>query len=76
MTGTEFLMAIGERFRDFGEAEDILIVYTTAGGDVRYKSNCNYTRSLGLATFAVADITNDLINAPGGTMDDEETPPA
>jgi hypothetical protein len=75
MTGTELLMAVAERFRDFGEAEDILIVFTTESGDARYKSNCNYTRSLGLATWAKADITADLVGSPTGDPDEDEKPP-
>jgi len=71
MTGTELLMAVAERFRDFGEAQDILIIYTTESGDARYKSNCDYTRSLGLATFALGDILNDIISSPGGQQEDD-----
>lgn len=66
MTGTELLMLVADRFREYGEAEDIIVIYTSAeSGDVRYKSNCNYTRSLGLATWAAADITADLVGSPG-----------
>jgi hypothetical protein len=70
MTGTELLMAVADRFRQYGEAEDILIVFTTSiedGGRVLYKTNCNYTRSLGLATYAKADIEASIV----GSQDEE-----
>lgn len=62
MTGTDLLIAVMERFREFGEAEDIIVVYTTAEGkQTRYKSNTNFTRSLGLVTWAKADIEHSLV---------------
>jgi hypothetical protein len=67
MTGTELLITIMDRFREHGEAEDIIVIYTDTGGRVRYKANCNYTRSLGLATWAKADIEDTLNHAEGGT---------
>jgi hypothetical protein len=64
MTGTELLLLVADRFRQYGEAEDILVIFTTnpeAGGRVIYKANCNYTRSLGLATYAKADIEASIV---------------
>lgn len=71
MTGTELLMEIAERFTKFGEAKDMLVVYSDENGRVRLKSNCDYTRSLGLAQFASADILHSLVTAEGGDTDEE-----
>jgi hypothetical protein len=73
MTGIELLMAVADRFRQYGEAEDIVVVFTTLpeyGGRVIYKTNCNYTRSLGLVTYAKADLEATII-----ANKDEEPPP-
>lgn len=70
MTGTELLMAIADRFNEYGEAVDILVIFNSAEGNVLYKSNCNSTRALGLAQYAAADIKHGLI------MQRQEEPPA
>lgn len=60
MTGTELLLAVMDRFRDYGEATDIIVVFADEGGKVRLKTNCTATRSLGLAAYAMAEL-EDLI---------------
>lgn len=62
MTGTELLIAVMERFRDYGEATDIIVVYADSNGKVRLKTNCTATRSLGLAAYAVADLQDLIVN--------------
>jgi hypothetical protein len=56
MTGTELLMAVADRFSKHGEARDILVIWT---------------RSLGLAAFAKADLEYDLTHSEGGNADEE-----
>jgi hypothetical protein len=68
-------MEVADRFGKFGEARDILVVWSDEQGRVRLKSNCDYTRSLGLAAFAKADIVHDLTHCDGGDTDDEGNPP-
>jgi hypothetical protein len=75
MTGTELLMEIADRFAKFGEARDMLVIYSDENGRVRLKSNCDYTRSLGLAMYAVVDISARLVTAEGGDTDKEGNPP-
>jgi hypothetical protein len=72
MTGTELIMEIADRFAKFGEAKDMLVVYTDVNGRVRLKSNCDYTRSLGLAQWARDDISDSLVHAEGGDFDEQE----
>jgi hypothetical protein len=71
MTGTELIMEIADRFSKFGEAKDMLVVYTDVNGKVQLKSNCDYTRSLGLAQWARDDISDALVNAAGGDIEEE-----
>lgn len=61
MTGTDLLMAVLERFRDYGEPEDVIVVYADAEGKVRMKTNCSATRSLGLATYASAELQDIIV---------------
>lgn len=72
MTGSQLLFSVLERFRDYGEAEDCIVIYTDENNHVRLKANCNHTRSLGLAAWAKADIEAALVNAEGGETEDEE----
>jgi hypothetical protein len=74
MTGTELLMAVADRFRELGESEDVIVIYTTEDGKACLKSNCNHTRSLGLAAFAVADIEDSLVRSESGGFDEEGRP--
>jgi hypothetical protein len=74
MTGTELLMAVADRFREIGEAEDVLVIYTTQNDKCCLKSNCNYTRSLGLAAFAVADLKDTIVRSESGGFDSEGRP--
>jgi hypothetical protein len=60
MTGTELLISVMDRFRDYGDATDIIVVFADEHGKVRMKTNCTATRSLGLACYAVAEL-EDLI---------------
>lgn len=76
MTGTELLFAVADRFATFGEAEDIVVIWSDEQGRVRMKSNCNYTRSLGLVTYAEADIKHTLTHSDGGDTDAEGNPDA
>jgi hypothetical protein len=74
MTGTDLLMAVADRLSKFGEARDMLIIWSDEEGRARLKSNCDYTRSLGLAAYAKADIESSLVSAEGGDTDDEGNP--
>lgn len=65
LTGTELLMEIAERFSKYGEARDMLVIYSDNSGTIRLKSNCDYTRSLGLAQYARDAISESLISAEG-----------
>lgn len=67
MTGTELLMYVAEKFSQEGEAMDIIIVYTDENGLAHLKSNTNYTRSLGLAAWAKADIESKLVSTTIGS---------
>ena len=71
MTGTDLLMSVADRFAKFGEARDAMVIWSDESGRVRYKTNCDYTRSLGLAAFAKADLEYDLTHCDGGSTDDE-----
>jgi hypothetical protein len=64
-------MAVADRFSKHGEARDILVIWSDDNSKVRLKSNCDWTRSLGLATFAKADLEYDLTHSEGGTADEE-----
>lgn len=65
-SATELLMAVAERMSQYGEGEDVLVVWNTTNGEVRMKANCNYTRSLGLAEYASAELKDSLVNSVGG----------
>lgn len=65
-TATELLMAVADRMAKHGEGVDVLVVWNDENGAARLKSNCNYTRSLGLASYAKVDIENALLTAEGG----------
>jgi hypothetical protein len=71
MTGTELLIAVMERFRDYGEATDMIVVFADEHGKVRLKTNCTATRSLGLACYAVADLEDMIVQSR-----EEESPDA
>ena len=66
-TGTDLLITILDRLKE-GEAEDMLIVYTDHNGCLRLKSNCNCSRAIGLAHWAEAELTQDLLNCEGGDV--------
>lgn len=68
MTGTELLIAVMDRFRDYGDATDIIVVFADEHGKVRMKTNCTATRSLGLACYAVAELEDLIVH------EREETP--
>lgn len=63
MTGTELLMTVMDRFSEHGEATDIIVVYANQDGQVRLKTNCTATRSLGLAAYAVADLQDWIVKS-------------
>lgn len=66
MDATELLMEVAERMRDHGDGVDVVVVWNTAEGQVRLKANCSYTRALGLAAYATAELTDSLVNSEGG----------
>jgi hypothetical protein len=52
MTGMETLINVLEKFGDYGEPVAILIVWTDTNGDVRIKTNCGHTHTVGMAEYA------------------------
>jgi hypothetical protein len=71
MTGTELLMAVADRMRQYGDGVDVLVVWNTREGQAHIKANCGLTRALGLANYGAAECSETLTTAPGGYIDDE-----
>lgn len=61
MNGTDLLMGVMERIAECGEARDMLVVWNDEHGKVRLKANCNFTRALGLAQYAQAELLSDIV---------------
>lgn len=70
LTATELLMAVAERMNKYGEGEDVLVVWNH-GKTAECVGNCNYTRALGLAQYAVAEMEDSLISGVGGDIREE-----
>lgn len=70
MTATELLMAVADRMRKHGEADDVLVVWNH-GRTARVMGNCNYTRALGLAQYAAVEMASTLLHSAGGDGEEE-----
>lgn len=72
-SATDLLVAVADRMREYGDGLDVLVIWNTREGAYHIKSNCNYTRALGLAMFGVAECEDSLMSARGGIIDDDGT---
>ena len=61
-TGTEILIEVMDRLGKYGEAVDMLVIWTDEKHKARIKSNCRLTRALGLAHYAVTDLESIVLN--------------
>ena len=59
----ETLKLLLERFGKVGAPRDLIVVWTDDEGKVHLQSNCDGTRSLGLVTWAKADIEHTLVTS-------------